>query len=61
MDTRSELAQLLAKVVYRVLQPKVLPLQNVADSEQDCLAVSPERLLSVTNTVNSNLSGENKQ
>ena len=59
MDNRSELVQLLAKVVYRLVQPKVLPPQNVADSEQDCLAVSPKTLLTVTTTVNSNLSGEN--
>ena len=54
MDTRSELAQLLAKVVYRLLQPKILTPQNVDDSGQDCLAVSPETLLTVTTTVNAN-------
>ncbi len=54
MDNRSELVQLLAKVVYRVLQPKVLAPQNDPHSEQDCLAVSPKTLLSVTKTVNTN-------
>ena len=52
MDTRSELAQLLAKVVYRVLQQKILPPQNDPHSKQDCLDVSPKTLLSVSKTVN---------
>jgi hypothetical protein len=61
MDTRSELVQLLAKVIYRmVVQPKILAPQNDPHSQQDCLAVSPKRLLSVTNVVNTELSGENK-
>ena len=62
MDTRSELVQLLSRVLYRVVvQPKILTPQNDPHSQQDCLAVSPKRLLSVTNTVNTELSGENEQ
>jgi hypothetical protein len=59
MDNRSELVQLLAQVVYRLVKPKILSPQNVAHSKQDCLAVSPKTLLSVTTTVNTELSGEN--
>ena len=60
MDTRPELVQLLAKVLHRmVAHPKVLPTQNDPHSEQVCLDDSPKEVLSVTRTVNNQLSGEN--
>lgn len=53
MDTHSELVQLLSRVLYRmVVQPKILAPQNDPHSQQDCLAVSPKTLLSVSKTVN---------
>ena len=65
METRTELVQLLAKVLHRVILARAVPLkvlapQNVPDTQQVCLASSPKTLLSVTTAVNSNLSGENK-
>jgi hypothetical protein len=46
---RDELAQLLARALHRLLTR-----QNLPTSGQDCLATSPETLLSVTTTVNTN-------
>jgi hypothetical protein len=44
---RTELASLLARVVYRLLTR-----QNLPPPRQDCLATPPETLLSVTTPVN---------
>lgn len=53
---RSEIARLLAAVIWRMHQPAtsrgILHPQNLPNSPQDCLASSPETLLSVTTTVN---------
>lgn len=48
LDTRSAITQILARVVHRLLQAP----QNPSASSQDCLASSPETLLSVTTAVN---------
>ena len=63
-STRPELAQLLAKVLYRMLArsnaAKILPPQNVQDSDTIALPHAPKDC-SLSTTVNSNLSGENKE
>ncbi|MFO0815310.1 MAG: hypothetical protein U0796_19010 [Gemmatales bacterium] len=46
-STRTELASLLARVLHRLLTR-----QNLPTSRQDCLATTPETLLSVTKLVN---------
>ncbi len=57
MNTRSELVQLLAKVLYRrIVQQRIHTPQNLAPPGQDCLDVLPKEVLSVSNTVNT--SGE---
>ncbi len=45
---RHSIASMLAQVIYRTLRPP----QNLPTPAQDCLASSPEKLLSVTTAVN---------